>query len=372
MGRVAFCLALLVGFVLPAALAAVYTGPELASDYITVIDERGVIVFQTGLNVHAGDEFISEDNRLYEVVVVEGGFATARFVRDESPDLADRAIPAQAPAAGPPETALTPLPPPGRQQLIVLYYTHSDESYIPTDGRAAIRGNGGVFKVGAVFAQRLVDLGYAVENNQTRHDPHDANAYQRSRRTFVRLLDHGPAAFFDIHRDSAPPEAYRATVAGGAAAKILLVVGRQNQNRQTTLDYAKTVKAAADAKYRGLIRGIFIAHGNYNQDLHPRALLVEIGAAGNARADAERSAALLADTVPLFLGPAPTGPPSRPPGREAVYGRDILNIVGLALAGAAGFLLLSAGGWREAKRKLARFRKFEFINFFGPRKKRPD
>lgn len=378
---------------LPISWAApLFTAPELTTDYITIVDERGNIIMQTGLSVRPGDEYISEDNRLYEVVVVEGILAKARFVGNETlaSESSTRAV--QAPVAQPPvpqpdapsapdlsepqpSYSVPPTPPP---QLIAVYYTHSDESYTPTDGAATTPGNGGIFKVGSAFSQRLADLGYQVENDMTRHEPHDANAYQRSRRTFTRLLQHQPAALFDLHRDSAPANIYQTTINGKSAAKILLVVGRQNQNRQTTMDYAKGIKAAADSKYSGLVRGIFIAHGNYNQDLNPRAMLVEVGTQGNSREAAEYSATLFADLVPLFLAanPAPTagsapaiGPDGGMPPPQS-YTKDIITIVGVLIAGAIGFLAISTGSWQEAKRKLAHFRKTEFANFFGPRRGR--
>lgn len=387
MGRVALILALCLCFA-PPLPAVADDGHELSDGYMTVVDERGAIILETGLVVRPGDTYISEDNRLYEINAVEGTLAKARFLRDESLAAADASIPAQAPASPPggpappdpavpvPDTVQVPSPAPP-QQLIAVYYTHNDESYIPTDGTATIKGNGGIFSVGGAFARRLVELGYAVENDQTRHDPHDANAYQRSRRTFKRLLEQGPAASFDIHRDSAPASAYQITVDGQPATKMLLVVGRQNQNRQTTMNYAKKIKAAVDSRHKGLVRGIFIAHGNYNQDLSPRTMLVEMGTQYNSREAAERTAALFADIVPLFLAPAPESPAAAaaPPGGEGPgadeggFGRDIMNIVGVLVAGIAGFLFISTGSWREAKRKLARFRRLEFTNFLGKKRK---
>ncbi len=371
MTRVAFCLVLILCFGTQPATGAPFTGPELGSGYNTVVDENGRVILRTGLSVEVGDGYIDGDNRLYEVRSVEGSLARAHFVGNEPLQPAGQATrPVQAPAAPEPTTIEPPSPTPP-PQLIAVYYTHNDESYVPTDGAATIQGNGGIFSVGGAFAQRLVALGYAVENDQTRHDPHDANAYQRSRRTFMRLLAQRPSTLFDIHRDSAPLEEYKLTVNGQPAAKMLLVVGRQNQNREATMNYAKQIKAAADAKYAGLIRGIFIAHGNYNQDLNPQAMLVEIGTQYNTREEAERSAALFADTVPSFLAqtgaaPAAGNAAAAPPGG---YGRDILAIVGVLAAGIAGFLFISTGSWREAKSRLARFRRFEFINFFAKKRK---
>jgi stage II sporulation protein P len=385
MTRAAIFLALFLSIAAAAAGAEPFTGPELSDGYMTVVDENGRVILETGLAVQPGDGFIDAENRLYEVRAVEGTLARARFVRREPPpSSAALARPVQAPVPSdsppaPPAGAPTepagveppsPAPPP---QLVAVYYTHNDESYIPTDGKPTIPGNGGIFSVGGAFAQRLVALGYAVENDQTRHDPHDANAYQRSRRTFKRLLEQKPSALFDIHRDSAPRSAYQYEVDGQPAVKILLVVGRQNQNRETTMNYAKQIKAAADGEHKGLIRGIFIAHGNYNQDLNPQAMLVEFGTQYNTREEAERSAALFADLVPLFLAPAAPGlaagtgaPPPPPPGG---YWHDILTITGVLAAGIVGFLFLSTGSWREAKRKLARFRRFEFVNFLGKKRK---
>jgi stage II sporulation protein P len=214
-----------------------YGNSEMNSGYMTVVDEHGNIVLQTGLAVNPGDQFIDEGNRLYEITAVEGTLARGRFNgHDVYTSIA--AIPTQAVV-------------PAEPALISIYHTHTDECYIPTDGQPAIAGKGSIIAVGDAFSQRLIELGYRIEHDKTLHDPHDANAYQRSRRTFMRLLNNQPAALFDLHRDSAPLNTYKTTINDQEATKILLVVGRQNQNRSTTLDYAKNFKAAADAKYRG-------------------------------------------------------------------------------------------------------------------------
>ncbi|MDR3589440.1 MAG: stage II sporulation protein P [Negativicutes bacterium] len=366
-------LGLLLAAALPAGFltAAGYGMSELSSGHMTVLDNQGAAILKTGLVLAAGDRYISENNRVYEITAVEGTLAKARYLGDEPPgETTDRTLPVQVPA-----------PPSG--QLVAVYHTHDDESFIPSDGQAAIAGGGGIFKVGAAFAGRLTELGYQTEVDQTRHAPHDANAYERSRRTVVRLLSHQPAALFDIHRDSGPPGDDQVTVNGQNAAKMLLVVGQQNPYRQTSLDYAKSIKAAADAKHPGLIRGILAAHGSYNQDLAPRAMLVEIGTQHSRRQAAEYSAALLADLVPLFLTPATAGssaqdaktgmPPAVPlPSGAAAdsYGRDIAAMIGALIAGSALYLFLSTGGWPEAKRRLNHFRNIEFINFLGIRGKR--
>ncbi|WP_425059776.1 hypothetical protein SCACP_03840 [Sporomusa carbonis] len=366
---------ILSGLSVLAAPAESVPGGELASGYMTVIDDNGVIVLQTGHEVHPGDEYINEDNILYEITAVEGTLARCRTIENYSGMTSNADIAVQAP------------PPEAPKPLIAIYHTHTDESYIPNDGKPTERGNGSVMLVGDAFARRLNELGYQVNHDKTLHDPHDANAYYRSRRTVMQLLKQQPTALFDIHRDSAPLRMYKATINGQDVSKILLVVGRQNQNRKTTQNYAWNIKAAADAKYRGLIRGIFIAHGNYNQDLNPRAILLEVGTQYNNREAAERSVALFADVVPSFLGNTGNagvaqasaggtmdtgggGDPFVP--SDAGPGYDILWMVLAVIVGASAYLYLSTGSWQEAKNKLKRFVKYEFANFLGPRNKRKE
>lgn len=300
------CLGILLVFTFSgSAEAALSNGnDELTSGYISVVDEANTLILQTGLIIHVGDQYINDDNKLYEITIVEGTLAKARSIKNESSiSLAQLAIPVQG--------AVTTT-----QPLIAIYHTHTDESYTPTDVTSTMRGKGSIMLVGDALARGLSEFGYQVAHDKTLHDPHDANAYQRSRRTFMKLLAQQPTTLFDIHRDSAPLRMYKTTINGQDAAKILLVVGQQNQNKKTTLEYAKTIKSSTDAKYKGLIRGIFIARGNYNQDLNPRSLLIEIGTEYNTRQAAQYSASLFADVVPSFIAIKPdstTGVPNTTP-----------------------------------------------------------
>ena len=59
--------------------------------------------------------------------------------------------------------------------------------------------------------------------------------------------------------------------------------------------------AKADELYPGLCYGVRVKKDRYNQFLHPRALLVEIGGVNNTLTEAKRAARLLAHVVEAVL-----------------------------------------------------------------------
>ncbi|MGI9952872.1 stage II sporulation protein P [Moorellaceae bacterium AZ2] len=328
--------------------------------YTTLVDEEGRVLDKMARPVYKDDEFIAEDNYRYRVTRIDGDKAICtRVGREEvvvewesfSGSL-DKSTPAQAR---------------GAKNLIAIYHTHSDESYVPTDGTESIPGQGGIFKVGEVFAGKLRSLGVNVDHDVSAHEPHDNNSYKRSRRTAAQLVQKGPSAIFDIHRDGVPdPSFYQQVVAGESITKVRLVIGRENQNMNANLDFAKRIKAAADAKYPGLIRGIFIGAGSYNQDLSPRAVLLEIGTHTNSREEAQRGAGLLAEVIPTVLGITPQPGPAAP--STAGDWKGVAFVILAFIIGGGAFLVLSSGGWDKALARLRQYTSVEWVNLLGQRR----
>jgi len=269
---------------------------ERARGYTIILSEDREVLLRTGLAVGKGDEFIlGADNAHYTVLRVFGRTAVARRIAPTiEPTSAppQMAIPAQSPAAAGAKT-------------IVIYHTHSDESYTPDDGRPDIPGHGSIFEVGTTFANALRAAGFIVIDDPTRHDPHDNQAYIRSRRTaFQDIQMYNPYAIFDVHRDSAPATDYLITVGGMPTQEIMIVVGRQNPTMAANLFVAKQLKAAADRLYPGLVKAIFMGHGNYNQDLMATALLLEFGTETAPRAEADQAARFMATVVAQTFSPS--------------------------------------------------------------------
>ncbi|MGE5484493.1 MAG: stage II sporulation protein P [Ignavibacteriales bacterium] len=264
-----------------------------------MLDEQGEVLFHTSLPVSVGDQFIGRSNRTYTVREVTPSTARAVTVMWEH-DLPGGEPRLVTPATTPAGVSAMPLGLASR--VVVIYHTHTDESYEPTEGRPSAPALGGVVAVGDAFRQALEGIGYAVVHDKTPHTPHDALAYARSRRTAYSNLRYRPYMLFDIHRDSGPAESYVTNVEGKPASQIMLVVGRQNPLVTANLGVARRLKAAADAAYPGLVKGIFLAQGHYNQDLDPGALLLEVGTDKVPRDLAERAMAFFAQVVARAFG----------------------------------------------------------------------
>lgn len=302
-----FCLLLTLLLLAPAALA------EDAMDdsaVFTVTGEDGSALFSISHAVNVGDEYISRDNALYRIERVSGTTAAAVRVGEETmPDVSwlDTGE-AQAVFAEAGDAVQAASGKMDSKKLIAMYVTHSDESYVPSDGTQSIEGQGGIYDVAREFRDALQSKGIDVILDESTHLPHDSGAYRRSRRTAERLLQNRPDAIIDIHRDGIPDaDEYVATIDGENASRVRLLVGRSNQNSDVNRAFAKEIKAVADKKYPGLVKDIFIGKGNYNQDLSPNAILLEFGTHTISKERVLNSADVMADVVSTTLYGAQTG-----------------------------------------------------------------
>ncbi len=329
--------------------------------YYTIVDDKNNILDKTCRNVFVGDEFIAGNNRHYRVNKVIEDLAYASLLAED----------ALFNIRNETNTDVVPVLKGKINNLIALYHTHTGESYVPSDGSESLPGKGGIYKVGEKIKEKLQEKNIIVKYDKTPHDPHDADAYRRSRRTAVELMKNNPAAIIDVHRDGVPdPDFYFTNISGMDVTKIRFVVGRQNQNMQSNLEFAKHLKSQLDEFYPGLVHGIFMAKGNYNQDLSPRSLLIEVGTHTNDRENAERGAMLFADGLPAVLGI--TGQKSVGQSAKTSVGmgdnKSIWWIIGLVVVAVLAFLLLSTGSIKGSISKLKQFSSKEWSNYLGASK----
>jgi stage II sporulation protein P len=201
------------------------------SSYYVVKDPQGVTIFQTGLPVSVDDQYIDEHDVQYVVIKVDGQSAVA----DKASNSESASASLSTVASIPPANVAIPVDAaPNRH--VVIYHTHSDESYTPSSGKPSQPGAGDVFTIGDVLTDSLQKSGVSVTHSLATHDPHDINAYNRSRKTLVQLLKEQPDAAFDVHRDSAPASAYITSINGVDTSKVMMVVGRSNPTEKVNLN----------------------------------------------------------------------------------------------------------------------------------------
>lgn len=327
-------------------------------EYLTDVADEPVV----------GDQYITADNRLYEVVSVEGANAVAEMRGMVTLPLvdwldADAALPVSA-----------------MTRRIALYCTHSDESYEPTDGYYTTNGRGSIYEVAQALAAALNERGVETSVADTLHHPHDAGAYRRSRQTAVQLLKSAPDCLLDIHRDGIPdPNSYAATLGGEEASMVRILVGRGNQNMEVNKDFALLVKAVADRVYPGLIKDIYMGKGVFNQDLLPRSILLECGTYTLEKERVLRSMDMMAEVIDRALyggvvgsagqtvsdvaqgdavqrGGVTMGEADTAPQAETGdgVGSGLIWVIGVLVIGLVGYGVLSAGSLRGGMRKAGR------------------
>jgi stage II sporulation protein P len=198
-----------------------------------------------------------------------------------------------------------------------------------------------------------------VFHDTTNHNPHDAQAYERSRRTAVQLVEkRRPSVLIDLHRDGVPdPDFFRKEIAGQTVSQVRLVVGQQNPKQDANKDFARRMMARANERHPELVKEIFMASGNYNQDLTSTAILIEAGTHTNSRDEVESGLAFLAESMTVVLGVGPAGPDQA---GGLVGWRVALALFLVVLGGLAVYLVVSAGGIPQAREKLQQFFNREF------------
>lgn len=330
--------------------------------WFTLYDENHRVLLRTGIRIHVGDQFLDSDNQLYRVYKVDSRRlrAWAKLV----PDQDSFALPAQVIEGA-------------DNRRIAVYHTHSGESFLPSDGvDSTDQRQGGIYSVGAEFSQTLEEQDeIEVIHNQDTFFPY-SGSYRRSRVAALEMIELGLDAIFDVHRDAAPWGEYFHEIDDVQLTQVLFVVGTHNPTFRVNEQFAWQLKGVADSIYPELVKGVFYAQGDYNQDLHPRALLLEIGAHTNSRAHAEEGARAFAEVVytALYGDPGDVDPVQEdvdenpqlqptvdpPSGGQGGVVRGILTLVGMLALGGGFYMFISVGSWPGVKEKLIQFKNEEF------------
>lgn len=181
---------------------------------------------------------------------------------------------------------------------ILIFHTHSQESFIDSNGDPSTS----IVGIGRYLAELLTNK-YHIEtlHHEGVYDLIDgkldrSEAYELAKPEIERILKENPGieVVIDLHRDGVKSTTHLVTeINGKQTAQIMFfngmcrtrangnLTGMTNPYIQDNLAFSLQMKIAAESKYPGFARRIYLKGYKYNMDLCPKMLLIEAGAQTN-------------------------------------------------------------------------------------------
>lgn len=202
---------------------------------------------------------------------------------------------------------------------VLFVFTHSHETYKPfvqsQNGKIAVYDSQtnlfsmqtrmkDYFQLNGLTAKTL-DVDVMEVMSQKGHAFH--KAYSTARPFIIEeLKQNNYDLILDIHRDSLTADRTTVTHNNVTYAKVAFVIGAENSNFRTNLQYANTLNSALNQIVPNLSRGVIQKKGKgvdgvYNQDLAGEMVLVEIGGIDNTEDEVYRTVAVLAQAISKAL-----------------------------------------------------------------------
>lgn len=212
-----------------------------------------------------------------------------------------------------------------QEPTVLILHTHGTESYTKTEdyressSYRTLDTDYNVVSIGTELAKTLEKGGIKVIHDTTMHDsPSYSSSYSNARKSIRAYLEKYPSIrmVLDIHRDSvenSDGEQLRFTAQkdGQTAAQLMMVVGTDanglnHPDWPENMSLAVKLHAQLEKNCPGICRPISFRSQRFNQDLSTGAMLIEVGSAGNTRAEALLAAQILGQAIlELSHGTAP-------------------------------------------------------------------
>lgn len=243
------------------------------------------------------DEYKAEESINGQTTITSGGVTTSQIAEET--------------VAMPGKIALD-----SKSPQILVFHSHSTESYMPhTAGNYHTQNDKyNVVAVGSTLTKELQDkYNYKVLHDKTKHDKESyAYSYVNSLQTIKNSINKYKSlkVILDLHRDAFDTEKatfaektakkaeYTTSINGKRAARIMLVIAKENPNYAELEKFAVYIKKKMDKLYPGLFYKIDIKNrGKYNLYFSNHSMLVEVGCMLNTVEEAQYSAELLARVI---------------------------------------------------------------------------
>ena len=210
------------------------------------------------------------------------------------------------------------LPDPAEGPTVLIFHTHTSESYLPADNGVFYKDYPtrskdpaqNVVRVGEAVRAALESRGIGAIHDTAIYDDAYEGAYARSREGVKKLLAENPTVkiVLDVHRDAIYPTGTSAikptaVIGGEKTAQIMIITGAEEglvtdfPGWEENLRFALALQNAAQTAYEGLMKPIYFCQRKYNMDLTPCSLLLEFGSDTNTLEEALRAGRLLGDAL---------------------------------------------------------------------------
>ena len=198
---------------------------------------------------------------------------------------------------------------------VIIYHTHTSESYTPTEKNIYSQTgnfrttdlNYNVTRVGDELQKQLESYGIKVVHNKTFHDyPAYNGSYSRSLKTAEQLLKDNSDAdiVIDLHRDAISDSTYapKVKINDEYCSQLMFVIGTDvsksiNSNWNQNLKFAIKLQEKANELYPGLFKPIILRNGEYNQHIAKASCIIEVGSTGNTLEESIASMKYLAKVI---------------------------------------------------------------------------
>lgn len=201
---------------------------------------------------------------------------------------------------------------------VLIYHTHSQEEFAdstPGDPATSIVG------VGAYLTELLNGKGIETIHDTGVYDIIDgkldrSNAYGYAGDAVEKILEEYPTieVVIDLHRDGVAEGTRLVTEAGGKpTAKIMFFNGLSRSRTNGAIDYllnpyirdnlafSLQMQLAAENRYPGFVRHIYLRAYRYNLHLMPKSLLIEAGAQTNTVEEMNNAMEVLSELLAEVL-----------------------------------------------------------------------
>lgn len=203
----------------------------------------------------------------------------------------------------------------GEGPRVLILHSHTTESYAQTAERyeesspyRTLDPGHNMIRLGQIVADILENAGIEVLHDTDFHDYPSYNAaYSHAAASTKDYLQQYPTIelILDLHRDAADTPTgqlvTKCSLDGETAAQLMFVMGTDarlsHPDWERNMSLALKLQVLLERENPGICRSMNLSKNRYNQHLGDRALLVEIGAAGNTLAQAELAARKLAQAI---------------------------------------------------------------------------